>query len=103
MSYTRYEGQTSSRDDRGTDYTIFKIGEDRYRVHVVHWNRWQGEGGRAYLLPSDEDPWSPDYEPQDPDDEPRSVKYGVYTEQQVRQLYPAVFAANNDPNVVDID
>jgi hypothetical protein len=97
-SYTELHGQFSSGDDRGTDTKVFKVDEDSYRVYIETWSRWQGEGSHARLLPnSAEDPY---------DDDPeygRPIKYGTYTEAEVRERYPEVFAASGDPNVIDLD
>lgn len=98
-SYTELHGETGSQDDRGTEYQIYKVGDDAYRVHIETWSRWQGEGSYAQLLPNnaDEDPYADDPEVR------RPIKYGTYTEKEVRAQYPQVFAASGDPNVVDLD
>ena len=44
---TAYTGQTSSQDDRGTDYKIYQTKAGKIIVHWRHWSRWDGEGSSA--------------------------------------------------------
>ena len=44
---TKYSGQTSSGDDRGTIYRIYKTRAGRIIVHWMEWTRWQGESSFA--------------------------------------------------------
>ena len=44
---TVYTGQTSSRDDRGTDYKIYQTQAGRILVWWKRWTRW--EGGSDFL------------------------------------------------------
>jgi hypothetical protein len=64
--YRELTGQTSSRFDRGTAYTLYKCGEDSYRVYVEKWSRWQGEQSYARLLPDAFDAQHYVDEPEDP-------------------------------------
>jgi EXLDI family protein len=38
-----YSGQTSSGDDRGTDYTIYQTETGKIVVYWRRWSKWQGE------------------------------------------------------------
>lgn len=38
-----FTGQTSSRDDRGTDYKIYQTQAGRILVWWKNWSRWEGE------------------------------------------------------------
>ena len=42
-----YSGQTSSGDDRGTDYTLYLTKKGKLLLHREYWSRWQGEDGEA--------------------------------------------------------
>ena len=44
---TAYTGQTSSQDDRGTDYAIYQTKAGKIIVHWESWSRWDGEGSSA--------------------------------------------------------
>jgi len=44
---TAYTGQTSSQDDRGTDYQIYQTKAGKIIVHWESWSRWDGEGSSA--------------------------------------------------------
>ena len=44
---TAYTGQTSSRDDRGTDYQVYQTKAGKIIVHWESWSRWDGEGSSA--------------------------------------------------------
>lgn len=44
---TAYTGQTSSQDDRGTDYRVYQTKAGKIIVHWRHWSRWDGEGSSA--------------------------------------------------------
>lgn len=41
---TAYTGQTSSQDDRGTDYAIYQTRAGKFIAHWRHWSCWDGEG-----------------------------------------------------------
>lgn len=98
-THVEYLGEVSNRDDRGSDYTLYRCGEDSYRVLVEHWSRWQGEGSAAHLFPNsaEDDPYAddPDYG--------RPVHYTTYTEAQARAAFPRLFAALGMANVRDLD
>lgn len=38
-----------SRDDRGHDMTLYRVPDNRYRIHHVWWSRWQGESDEYSL------------------------------------------------------
>jgi len=40
-------GQTSSRDDRGTDYSLYFTKKKKYLLYQKCWTRWQGEDHEA--------------------------------------------------------
>ena len=40
-------GQTSSQDDRGTDYRVYQTKAGKIIVHWRRWSRWDGEGSSA--------------------------------------------------------
>jgi EXLDI family protein len=40
-------GQTSSQDDRGTDYTLYLTKKGKFLLHREYWTRWQDEDGEA--------------------------------------------------------
>lgn len=44
---TSYTGQTSSQDDRGTNYAIYQTKAGKIIVHWESWSRWDGEGSSA--------------------------------------------------------
>ena len=44
-NYTEYHGETSSGDDRGTDYILYQTKKDKYLLHINNWSRWQNENG----------------------------------------------------------
>lgn len=98
-SYNELHGQTGSQDDRGTEYTVYEVGDNQFRVHIETWSRWQGESSYARLLPNnaEDDPYTDDPE------YARPIQYGTYTEKEVRTQYPQVFAASGDPNVIELD
>lgn len=98
--YKEFHGQTSSQTDRGTDYTIYKVIEDSYRVHIETWSCHQGEESYANLLPN-----SGEDETDDPYGElAKPIDYRrTYTEKEVRARYPQVFAASGEPNIIDLD
>lgn len=37
-----YDG-ARSKDDRGTDKTLYQINQDKYLVLIEEWSRWEGE------------------------------------------------------------
>lgn len=45
-SFTKYNGQTQSRDDRGNDYEIYQ-GKEKLLLYFKSWTRYQGEGSHA--------------------------------------------------------
>jgi|SRR5918911_2378033 hypothetical protein len=101
--YRELTGQTSSRFDRGTAYTLYKCGEDSYRVYVEKWSRWQGEQSYARLLPDAFDAQHYVDEPEDPQSSappPARTRYQeTYTEAQARASFPQLFAAIDEPNI----
>jgi len=40
-------GQTSDRNDRGTDYELYLTKKGKYLLWQKYWTRWQGEDGEA--------------------------------------------------------
>lgn len=44
---TAYTGQTSSQDDRGTNYAIYQTKAGKIIIHWESWSRWDGEGNSA--------------------------------------------------------
>ncbi len=92
-SWTDYRASSSS-DDRGTTYTLYRPDGGRYRIHEYSWSRWQGEAGEASLHPTEpvEDEWGTH----------GPIVYGSYTEEEARAEWPHVFAALDMPNVRDI-
>lgn len=55
-SMTQQYGQTSSRDDRGTDYQIYQTRSGKIVVWWEHWTKWQGERDVADYIIMDELP-----------------------------------------------
>lgn len=43
VGFMRDHTSARSRDDRGTDKTLYQISEDRYIVLIENWSQWQGE------------------------------------------------------------
>ncbi len=98
-SYCERTGQTGSRDDRGSTYTLYRC-PGGYRVLVEHWSRWQGEGSRTHLLPNDaeDEPYLHEL------DDPGPITYGVLSEEYARSRFGWLFAAALDePNVRELD
>lgn len=44
---TKYNGQTHSRDDRGTDYQIYQTAKGKILVYWKDWSRWENESNTA--------------------------------------------------------
>ena len=42
-AFTRNYDAARSKDDRGTDKTLYQINVDKYIVLIKEWSRWQGE------------------------------------------------------------
>jgi len=40
-------GQTSSRDDRGKDYTLYLTKKGKFLLHTENWSKWEGEDGES--------------------------------------------------------
>lgn len=40
-------GQSSSRDDRGKNYTLYLTKKGKFLLHIEYWTRWQGEDSRS--------------------------------------------------------
>ena len=89
-SWTDYRASTSS-DDRGTTYTLYRMPDDRYRIHEFDWSTWQGEGSEAALHPNTGVVTA------------EGPEYSVYTLDEARKEWRHLFAALGDPNVRDID
>lgn len=53
---TQHFGQTSSRDDRGTDYQIYQTRAGKIVVYWHHWSRWQDERDAADYVVLNEPP-----------------------------------------------
>ncbi len=94
-AYTDYS-EASSGDDRGITYTLYRTPDDRYRVYVEEWTRWQGEDSSAALHPFEERGEDDIY-----GNEP--LVYTTYSEEEARREWPELFAALGMPNVRDID
>ncbi len=102
--YQDLTGSTST-DDRGTDYTLYRLPNGNYRVMVENWSQWQSEGSSVslYLNSAEYDPYeAPDYDPCD-SEYGQVIQYTSYSEEEARKLYSQIFAASGMPNVRDLD
>ena len=43
-----YSGQTSSRDDRGTDFTLYLTKKGKYLLYRLFWSRWENEDNESW-------------------------------------------------------
>jgi hypothetical protein len=76
-------------------YTLYRLPDDTYRIHVERWSRWRGEGTRAWLEPT--------LAAEDIGPEETPPVYEAYDEAYARARYPKLFAASGMPNVRDLD
>ncbi len=53
VAFTKNYDGARSRDDRGTDKTLYRVGEDRYIVLIEEWSRWQGESNFSHFYSHD--------------------------------------------------
>jgi len=99
--YTEYYGRASSSDDRGTEYTLYRTPEGRYRVHVETWSRWEGEGSYAQLLPNSTQ--QEDAHETDALQYGQPTEYRTYSEEEARARFPQVFPDRESPGIVEVD
>ena len=43
-----YSGQTSSRDDRGTDFTLYLTKKEKFLLYRLFWSRWENEDNESW-------------------------------------------------------
>ena len=43
-----YSGQTSSRDDRGTDFTLYLTKKEKFLLYRRYWSHWENEDDESW-------------------------------------------------------
>jgi hypothetical protein len=76
-------------------YTLYRVPDGGYRIHVLRWSRWRGEGTRAWLKPT--------LAAEDLGPEEKPPVYETYGEAIAREFYPKLLAALGMPDVRDLD
>jgi hypothetical protein len=82
-------------EHRAKLYTLYRTPDGEYRIHVLRWSRWCGEGSRAWLEPT--------LAPEDIGPAEEIPVYETYSEEQAQRIYPKLFAALGMPKVRDLD
>lgn len=64
-----------NRDDRGTDKTLYRVGDDKYLILIEDWSRWESEAGHSYLV-------------KDEAEDPEDTRPRVFSGREVAEQYP---------------